>query len=335
MLTSQMNIRNAWNDYFTGGPTLIQSKEYGTRPTLSGTSVHVSNCLFRSITSGSHGGALSITSVTYFLAESSSFFSCNSSSSYGGAIYFHNTNNGQCVFHGVCGYDCFANAHGQFSYVYVKNDATSKNYVIYSSISRCLNVNSNSYGIVHPVFGKVCCTSINVSKNKCKYRTGIYCNPYYDPNSVTCLLSYSTFADNYATSQICIYLCSSGLKHEIKSCNILRNTQVSSSDGIIYTSGNLVIEDSCILENSANYIFYSTSSSYTITLSKCTVDKTLNNGYLTIQNTVTKSFILTLNHMSTQNCHSDYDTPHPTKKVFCYCYTRKMNFYPARINIYF
>ena len=67
-----------------------------------------------------------------------------------------------------------------------------------------------------------------------------------------------------------------------------------------------MIRDCCILENKANRIFYQ-ASSYTITLSYCTVDSTSNNGYLTIQNTVTKSFILALNHISTQNCHSGYD----------------------------
>ena len=68
------------------------------------------------------------------------------------------------------------------------------------------------------------------------------------------------------------------------------------------------IEYSCILENNANHIFYQASSSYRITISNCTVDRTSNNGYLTIRNTVTKSFILALNHMSTQYCYSEYDS---------------------------
>jgi hypothetical protein len=100
-----------------------------------------------------------------------------------------------------------------------------------------------------------------------------------------------------------------GAKYEIKSCNILRNTQGElGSEGTIYSSGNTMIEDFCILENKAINIFYQTSSSYTITLSRCTVDSTSNNRNLIIQNTVTKSFILALNHMSNQNCHSEYDS---------------------------
>ena len=103
----------------------------------------------------------------------------------------------------------------------------------------------------------------------------------------------------------------------------------SSSEGIICSNGILNIEDSCILENKATNIFY-TFNSYTITLSNCTVDKTTNNGYLTIKNTVTKSFILGLNHISTRNCFAEYDSAgtltaipfvsQTTKKLFCYTY---------------
>jgi hypothetical protein len=89
-----------------------------------------------------------------------------------------------------------------------------------------------------------------------------------------------------------------------------------------------MIENSCILDNRAPYIFYQ-ESSYTITVSNCTLDKTTNNQNLVIQNTVTKSFILALNHMSTRNCNSGYDsagiltpiTPIPSssnkQKVYC------------------
>jgi hypothetical protein len=94
----------------------------------------------------------------------------------------------------------------------------------------------------------------------------------------------------------------------MKSCDILRNTQVSlGSEGTIYTYVNLIIKECCILENKATYIFYQ-SSSYSITISNCTVDSTSNNGCLTIQSTATKSFIHALNHMSTRNCHAEYDS---------------------------
>jgi predicted outer membrane repeat protein len=338
-----MYYRTAWGDYFTGSPSSTLSGDQGARQTPSVANVYVSNCLFRSITSTSSGGALYCSSsVSILLVESSSFFSCKSSSN-GGAIYFYNYNSGQSVYHKVCGFDCFStytngnvNSYmcGQFSYNVVQDVASSKNYVNYSSIVRCAaeSLNTRYFNCHH--YGKHCYPSVNLSMNKCYLYSGIYCCPFSDSNSVTCSLSYTTHADNIATGYTCIYFCTGGAKYEIKSCNILRNTQNSlDSYGTIYTTGNLMIENSCILENTANRIFHSSSSSYPITLSNCTVDKTTNNGYLTIQNTVTKSFILALNHMSTRNCASEYDSagtlipiiqsPTPSKRQM-QCYTGRI-----------
>jgi hypothetical protein len=340
MLTFLMHIRTTWNDYFTGSPTSTLTNEYGTRQAPSGTGVNVSNCLFRSISSGSSGGALSCTSVTYLLVESSTFHSCQTSSGSGGAIYFSNSG-GECVLHKVCGYDCYltSSSNGQFAYIYVNNVASIKNYVNYSSITRCVTANSNSYETLRLYYGKIFCPSVNVSLNKCYYRSGIYCYPTIDSNSVTCSLSYSSFTDNIATQSNCIQLWMGGANYEIKSCNVLRNTQGSlGSRGTFYTQGNVMIENSCILENVATYIFH--ASSYTITLSNCTVDLTSSNGNVIIQNTVTKSFILALNHISTGNCHSEYDSagyltpiiqsPSPSKKQI-HCYTGCQFFYQSRI----
>jgi hypothetical protein len=307
-LTFLMLIRTAWDDYFT----VSNPNHYTSRQTLSGAKVYVSNSIFVSITSTSNGGALYCASVTYLLVESTSFFSCKTSDCNGGAIYFINSG-GQCALYGLCGNDCYSTysssySTGQFSRIDVSNTASSKNYVNYSSIARSVNENSGSLNTLCNLYGKICCPSVNISLNKCNGRSGIYCEPYCDSNSVTCSISHSTFADNNAKFETCLFLMKIGANFEIKSCNIIRNTQSrSSSEGTIATWGNLIINDSCILENNAFYNFFQ-GSSYTITVSNCTVDSTSNNGYLITQNTVTKSFIHALNHISTQNCHSEYDS---------------------------
>jgi hypothetical protein len=269
-------IKTAWNDHFPGTSplTTLYLQEYSQKQTPSVANVYVSNCLFRSITSTSDGGALFLsTSVSFLVVESSSFFTCKSSSNRGGAILFINTNSGQCVFYAVCGYDCSApNYNSMFSRVDLYNAASSKNYVNYSSISRCVDLGSSSWHTLFHQYGKICFPSINVSMNKC-YSQLVCCNPLSDSNSIIC--SYSSFADNYVTSYTSIYLSRVSANCEIKSCNIIRNTQGTlGSEGTIYTRGNTFIDDSCILENNANYIFYVSSSSYTITLTNCTVDKT-------------------------------------------------------------
>jgi hypothetical protein len=334
-----LHYRTAWNDYFsTTNPTNLNSQTYNSRQTPSDSSVYVSNCLFNSIVESNQGGALYCSSsVTYFLVESTSFFSCKTSGGYGGAIYFSNTNNGQSVLHEVCGYDCCStsNTNYHFAYIRIYNDASSKNYANYSSITRCVNEISSSEWILYLGYGKICCPSINSSMNKCYCVPGIYCAPLSLSNSVTCSLTYSSFADNAANSLVCIYLWMSGANFEMKSCNIIRNTQGSTSSyGTILTDGNVMIENSCILENRAPYIFYQSSYSCTITVSKCTLDKTTYNQNLIIQNTVTKSFILALNHMFTRNCNAKYDyigiltpiaqSPSSSNKQKLYCSCDKL-----------
>jgi hypothetical protein len=324
MLSFIMHFRTAWSDYFPGtNPTItLGPKEYDSRQTPSDTNVYVSNCLFNRFTSSSTGGALYCTSVTCLLIESTSFFSCKTSSGSGGAIHFYNTNNGQCVLNRVCGNDCCMTTSSsyQFSRISVKNDAISKSYIDYSSITRCVNELS-AYNTMLYDYGRICFLSVNISMNKCGYRSAAYCYSYSDSNSATCLFSYSSFADNIATDYNCIYFNNGGAKYEIKCCNIIRNTQVSTSYGTIYANGNLKIEGSCILENVANYIIFISSSSYMVTISNCTVDNTASTGTLIIQNTVTKSFILALDHMSTRNCYAEYDSAGTltSKKMACFC----------------
>jgi hypothetical protein len=310
-----VHFRAAWDDYFPlASLNYFYSQTYSSRQTFSSTAIYISNCLFKSITStSSHGGALYYcrSGTNYFLVESSSFFSCNTSSGYGGAIYVYNTDNCQSVLYEVCGYDCcstHSSPYYQFAWIRVNGGISNKNYVYYSSITRCVNANSNSRYTLSLYNANICCRSVNISLNKCQLYSGIYCYPCTDYNSYTCSFSYSTFADNVANGYTCILLSKEPAKYEIKSCNIIRNTQGSlNTEGTIYTSGNLMIEDSCILENKANYIFYQRSS-YIITLSNCTVDSTSNYGNLNTRNTVTKSFILALKHMSTQYCHAEYDS---------------------------
>jgi hypothetical protein len=338
----------AWNDYFSGTSvtTTLGPGQYNSQKSYSSGNIYVLNCLFNSFTSGSSGGALYCSSsVVYLLVESSSFFSCKTSRGDGGAIYFYNTNNGQCVLYGVCGNDCCSTytsdyPHGQFAYIFASDGASYKNYINYSSIAHCVTTYSYSRCTVFIGYGKIYFPSVNESMNKCQLFSGVYCRPFVDSSSVTCSITYSTFVDNNDLGFNCIYFDRANVNREFKCCNILRNTQSSSSEGLIQVYGNLMIEDSSILENTATNIFYAYSS-YAITLSNCTVDRTTSTGSLIIQNTVTKSFILGLNHLSTRNCHSEYDSAgyltaapqlsQKTKKLFCYtnnqCHNRIGDFF--------
>jgi hypothetical protein len=303
-----MNPRTLWSGFFT----VTNPNFFTGRQTPSVTYAYFLNCVFNSFTSASDGGALySSGSVQYLLIESSSFFSCKTSTRNGGAIYFYHSG-GQCALNEVCAYDCCTTitsySYYQFAYIRVNDVASYKNYVNYSSIASCINTRTDSHYNFYLDYGKILCSTVNISKNKCHTRTGIYCVPAYVSGSVTCSLLYSTFADNIASGYTTISLSRGSAKYEIKCCNIIRNTQNSpGSEGTIYSSGNFIIKDSCIIGNNANYIFFQSSPSYTTTLSNCTIDKITIYGFLITQNTVATSFILGLNHMSTRNCHARYD----------------------------
>jgi hypothetical protein len=272
--------------------------------------------LFRSISSGSKGGALYCSnSDTCFLIESTSFFSCKTNGNYcGGAIYLK-LSSGQSVLYKVCGYACYTGAttggiEYQFAGIYVNGSLSSKNYLNYSSIVCCVPLSGGAEKTIYLHYGKICCSSVNSSLNKCNRYSVFYCYTLPEPYFVTCSLAYSSFVDNAALySYNCIWLDGYKNKFEIESCNILRNTQSYDyiTYGTIYAYGRMTIKNSCILENAARYNFYQPIE-FAITLSNCTVDQATSNKNLNIRNIVTKSFILALNHMSTQNCHSEYDS---------------------------
>jgi hypothetical protein len=184
-----MCIRTAWDDYFPGttpSKTLNQQK-YNKVQSVSDQRIHVSNCLFNNCISGSNGGALSCSNtVICLLVESSSFFTCKTSSSLGGAIYFNNANGGQCVLYELCCFDCFSTltgtgmSFGHFVYIAVGESTSNKNYVNYSSVSHCVNPVWNTRQTLSLQNGKICCPSINVSNNKIYRRTGINCYLLHD-----------------------------------------------------------------------------------------------------------------------------------------------------------
>jgi hypothetical protein len=159
----------AWKDYFTGSPaTTLNSGQYTSNQTLSVSSVYVLSCLFNKCTIASgNGGALYCTSVTYFLVEFSSFFSCKTNSGEGGGIYFRNSNIGQSILYAVCVNDCCSTSIGLFARMYINNVESNWNYANYTSIARCVDDASKAYEALCLEFGRVYCSSGNISLNKC------------------------------------------------------------------------------------------------------------------------------------------------------------------------
>lgn len=337
----QLKIRsktNTWNDYFSVSSQQTESsKTYESRINISSTSVYVLNCLFNKCVSNSYGGALASSATEMLLIESSLFHSCSSSAIYGGAIYFENANNGQCILNIICSFNCTStlmnsNSWGQFAYVIIKNQIGCKNYANYTSIVHTNSKNINSLNTLRLQYGTISVPSTNISGNECGKRPGILCSPVSSSElNSPCIIKYSSFVNNTASSCDCIYFENTGAKKEMRYCNVIRNSQILAAQGTIYSDGSLIIEESCILENNASHVFFQNSgSTYSITISNCTTDAiTKYSGGFIIDKTAGNSFINGLIHIETWNCHSSFDsvnglTVHPikgSKKKRIICFT--------------
>jgi hypothetical protein len=305
--------QRTFDDVYGSGlsPTSYTAPEYtDKRVDTSATNAYVHDCVFRSCTGSSNGGAICCGSgVRRLLVEQSSFISCKTSGSYGGAIYFSNTGNGECVLSRICGFNCYSTntgaSWGQFAYLNPYNNYNYKNHVNDSTITRSSNQNLDVRYTLDLRNGNILCPSVNLSHSVCVYVPALYC----DPSSDTCCISYSSIVNNTASNYMCIYLYDTASSHCIDTCNIINNKQTSSSIGIIYAVANLLIKDSCILGNYIeNTVFYEGSSSCKITISNCTFDNNKSYGSVIFTKMIENAFINALSHIATQSCDSYFDS---------------------------
>jgi hypothetical protein len=306
-------LKGAFDDVYGSGlnPTKFTAPEYTNRRIDTSTSnVYVHNCVFNGCTSSSNGGAiLCSSSVLRLLVEQSSFISCKASNRNGGAIYFYNTASGECVLSRVCGFDCLttnsSGGTGQLGYSYVKNNINSRNHFNDSSITHSLNGDRKSYDAFRLCNGNILCPSVNVTSIICYQYITLDCHP---TSLGMCCLSYNSIVNNTASDFNIIWFSGSSSPFYIDTCNVLNNKQTSSSSGIIFAQGNLLIKDSCILGNSEEKtIFYAYTSS-SITVSNCTFDNNRCVGNVTFINTIKSSFINPLSHIATERCDSYFDS---------------------------
>jgi predicted outer membrane repeat protein len=317
-------LKRAFADVYGPGYTNIEQysdPKYTSRITPTSNNVYVHNCVFQDCSSSSSGGAIYCGSTVYkFLVEQTSFTSCKTSSGNGGAIYFYSTSYGECVLSKICGFDCSptTSSSGQFAYTYTKNDVTCKHHINDSSITRSINMNTNTYDTLYLEYGTILCPSVNLTNNVCYYYVAIRTFPTKgsgSPASETCFISYSSIVNNTNNGGYgCIVLDRVGSSQSINTCNIINNKQTSSSYGTIYVYANVFIKDSCILGNNENYkVFSEDYSSCKITLSNCTIDDDIFTrgryyGSVTVIKPITKSFINALSHIATQRCDSYFDS---------------------------
>jgi hypothetical protein len=309
--------------YGTGYSTSnFTGPEYTQSITTNAQNVYVHDCVFRDCSSTTEGGALSCgTSVNRLLVEQTSFISCKTSSSKGGAIYFYSTSNGQCVLSKICSFGCNLSYSGynlgMCAYIYATSNNNYKNHVNDSSVIHSLTKNIDTLFALDIYFGNVLCPSVNLSNNQCNRYPALRCYITGSSGSDTCCISYSSFVNNTADGSSgwgCVYIRNSisTASQSIVACNLINNKIASPANGIIDSGANLFIRNSCILGNAiGKTIFYTNSGS--ITLINCTIDDDIftNGRYIgsvTVSKTIQSTFINALSHIATRKCDSYFDS---------------------------
>jgi hypothetical protein len=317
-------LKTAFDDFYGPGNTNISEyagTKYTSRITPTSQNVYVHDCFFYYCSSSSDGGALYCSSSVYkLLVDQASFVSCRTSGYHGGAIFFNNPTNGECIVNKICGYNCSSTCSGtsigQCVSTYTKRDATYKNHINDSAFTHTSRTSSGSQYVLCLCNGNISCPSINLTNNVCYCYTAVLYYPTAgsgSPVSETCCMSYSSIVNNTASGgHSCFYLDRTGSSHSIDSCNIINNKQTSTSYGTFYVYANVLIKDSCILGNNENYkVFYVNSGK--ITISNCTFDDDIftngrNYGSVTVIKTIEKTFIHALSHIATYHCDSYFDS---------------------------
>jgi hypothetical protein len=316
-----------FSDFYGSGYSNVNhftGPEYVSPQTPTSNYVYVHDCVFRSCTSSSNGGALycySGNNVIKLLVGRTSFTSCRTSGQNGGAIYFDSQTSGECILNKICGFDCLSTysipySNGQFAYALTKSDVTFKNHVNDSSFTRTSKVGTYSSYTLRLDYGNILYPSVNMTNNECWHCSALCCYATASATSNTVFVSYSSIVNNTANGDsICIAFSSNSISTQLMdTCNVLNNKQTSYRYGIIYANANLLIKDSCILGNDKNKnIFHEYHASCKITISNCTIDDDIFTngryyGSVTVNKTIENSFINALLHISTRNCDSYFDS---------------------------
>ena len=315
-----------WSDFFLGSPTPVSKQSSRYAATSGSIQVYDSTFCYIHYLSGNGGSILFSTtsSESKLLIEETSILNSRASGE-GGGIYF--SNSGSCILSKLCGVNCSSTgSDNQFDSISVSNDASYQNDVNDSSITYTLN-SAKQFTMQH-FYGSITIASTNISSNNCKYCSAARLQSNNVQSVITGIISYSSFANNTATSQRCInlgYCNRESPLYQIKSCNFIKNKQQGSSFGMITNFGQTKIDDSCFIENSGGYLFYN-DVSYSIVITNCSIDDTCTTyGTVSIKNKPKSSFMNENVHVFfDEYCHFVIANK---KKRRDNCYSFKQNIY--------
>lgn len=297
-----LNLVFLWNDFYSdpvSPSNSLQKTEYKETKNAASGSQYVFQCFFVDCSS-SMGGDILATSETKLLIEETTFSSCQATSGKGGGLYFDTT--GSCILSKVCSFKCKSSSYGQFCYVKFPDTIGYNNTMKDCSISCTDNPSKSSETRLY--YGTILVSSINSSFNKCDCWSGFCVYPASSSSYSDCVLSFSCFSNNNMNGYMCVAFYGSSSKGEMRKCNVIKNSQTSSSYGAVHTSGFLNVRESCVIENSIPYAF-SIVTSNQINVYDSVFDKS-NSGKVTIENNAATSFLTLLMFIKTGDCDAEF-----------------------------
>ena len=182
---------------------------------------YVVNCYFKLITFSGYGAVISLNKENaQFLIEFSTFVECSTtgSDSMGGVLCILSAD---FAMNHVCGIKCKSSNSFSFSFVFLPGRTV--NSIHHSSVGYCFA--QKLYTMCHG-YGYVEIQSLNLSHNKADSYSAIGCGSSSTKDKIGSSISYSSFADNNATSQSCIWFdrtSSSVGEYIMSNSNLIRN----------------------------------------------------------------------------------------------------------------
>ena len=283
------------------GPFIINS-EYrdleDSQALLITTDATVINCGFYSITYSGNGAAIYLSSDYNFAIYTTAFYECATINGnyFGGGLYISKCAEFDMKY--ICALRC-ESSYSSFLYV---QGPTSQSYnsIDDSSIESCV---AEYYDTIRFDHEEITLSRVNISHNRASSFSAITCYHHYT------VIHYSTFAENNATSQYCIYFNHASnddtKTYTISDSNIIKNI----GDIIIYVrEGQLNMDSTCMMNNQQQpFYFYLQQSNAICILKDCSIDnkKKAGSGQLT-QTGSTSSFVNPFYHHNSGGCVSTY-----------------------------
>ena len=106
----------------------------------------------------------------------------------------------------VCGFYCSSKyqasncyiTYGQHAYIQTKNDASSKNEVSESTITKSKWESKNPEASLYLYNSNIICSSVDITSNECYFYSALECCPVVIAGVVKCFIIYSSIVNNIA-----------------------------------------------------------------------------------------------------------------------------------------